>query len=427
VKIIQKIGPWIVSAALCFVAVEIGGAVVFYWNTNSLVYFNQPKIAATQSAVEPSMKRHLHPYFGFTGPYSYRGSFYKTNNLGFTQVEEPREVPFKPEPNDFVVFVFGGSVAARLVSPAYDGTSLQHAMQKLPQLAGKNVVVYNMAQGPGKQPQQLMELAFLIALGQHIDLVLNLDGAMEFASGMTNFVYGVDPIFPPVDVIGAIGNELAPADDSSAEYYQLAYGVTHARDESKRYALLLDASRSGIAYTKNAIFKAIYDRSLQEKLAAYNQTIAKAKGWEGVRRRMGLDMAVKTSKESIIEDIFDMWIRCSDLMKIMANSKGATYLNIVHPNPYHSKKVLTESERTILNLPESNNIRQASSAGYALIESHPDMLKSRGIVSGMALFDDVPDTIYADNTGHFGKLGETMLANFVTDHVGLRLGSPQNK
>ncbi len=70
---------------------------------------------------------------------------------------------------------------------------------------------------------------------------------------------------------------------------------------------------------------------------------------------------------------------------------------------------------------------RGGSEGYALIERHPDLLKSRGIVSALAIFDDIPDTIYADKSGHFGKRGETMLANFVADQVGSRLGSPQNK
>ena len=46
----EKIGPWIVSAALCLLAVEIVGAALFYRKTRSLVYFNQPKAAA---AAEP--------------------------------------------------------------------------------------------------------------------------------------------------------------------------------------------------------------------------------------------------------------------------------------------------------------------------------------------------------------------------------------
>ena len=63
---------------------------------------------------------------------------------------------------------------------------------------------------------------------------------------MNNLEVGVDPIFPPVDVLGAIGNELAPADALSEQYYELAYSVSHARSERKRYASLSDESRSGI-------------------------------------------------------------------------------------------------------------------------------------------------------------------------------------
>jgi hypothetical protein len=428
VNILKKTGPWIISAVLCLLTVEILGVALFYRNTQSLIYFNHAQGASTPATAEPAAatgyKQHLHPYFGYTGPYSLHGISH-TNNLGFPQLQT-HEVPFKPEPNDFVIFVFGGSVASNLVSPPKRGTSLQHALEKLPQLAGKNIVIYSMAQGPQKQPQHLMELAFLIAAGQHFDFVVNVDGTLEFVSAMTNFLFGVDPIFPPVDVMGAIGNELAPINSSSEEYYELAYSVTHARAESQRYALLIRDSTNGFAYVKNTVFKAIHDRRLAEKLKTYTETIGKAAGWEGTRKRMGLDMSIKTSKERLVEDAFNMWIRCSDLMKTMTNSTGARYLNIVHPNPYHSKKVFTEEEKTILNLPETNFVRQGSSVGHAFIESHAEILKSRGIVSGISLFDDVPDTIYADSTGHFGKLGESMLADYVATQVGLKLASPQS-
>jgi hypothetical protein len=307
------------------------------------------------------------------------------------------------------------------------GLSLQEALKRVPQLAGKNIVLYNMAQGPGKQPQQLMELSFLIAMGQHIDLVLSLDGTLEFVSGILNFENGIDPIFPPMDILLALGKELAPPDTSSENYYELAYGVTHARAQSNRYMRLLDDSTSGIAVVKNRIFKAIYDKSLQEKLAEYDRTAGKAAGWDDVRKRLGLDMTIKTSKERIVEDIFDMWVRCSDLMKVMANSSGAMFMNVVLPNPYRSKKVLTESEEAVLFTEQTRYIREPSTAGHAMIEKRAEMLKSRGFVLATAIFDDIPDTIYIDRSGHFNKQGETMLANFLADQVAARMASPQGK
>jgi hypothetical protein len=421
VNLLKKIGPWVASAALCLLAVEFLGAVMFYRDTKSLVYLNQPKLI-----VEPAPEagwRHLHPYFGYTGPYSVPGSptVVPTNNLGFIDNNQTREVPFKPAPNDFVIFVFGSSVATRLVNNSTRGSSLEQVLQRLPQLAGRNVVLYNMSQGPAKQPQQLMALAFLLAMGQHIDLVLNLDGTLEFVSGISNLENGIDPIFPPVDIMIAISNELTPPDTSSADYYELAYGVSHARAESKRYQQLLDSSTSGIGYVKNRFFKAFYDHSLARRLSTYAQTTGKAVGWAGARKRLGLDMKIATSKERAVEDIFDMWLRCSDLMKVMANSSGATYLNIVLPSPHGSKKVLTETEKAILLTPEVNYIRQSSAAGYAVIESRADMLRSRGIVLATGIFDKVTDDIYVDPTGHLGKLGETMLADFVAEQVGSRL------
>ena len=61
------------------------------------------------------------------------------------------------------------------------------------------------------------------------------------------------------------------------------------------------------------------------------------------------------------------------------------------------------------------------------MESRAEMLESRGIVSALAMFDDIPDTIYNDPTGHLNKLGETMFAEFVARQVDLRLGPPPRK
>src|SRR5215470_67974 len=104
-NVLRKIGPWMVSAALCLLALEVTGAAWYYWKTGTVVYFNQSNAVATAAAattpVAPgTYKRRLHPYFGYTGSYSWKGPGALTNNLGFVDSQE-REVPFKPAPNDF--------------------------------------------------------------------------------------------------------------------------------------------------------------------------------------------------------------------------------------------------------------------------------------------------------------------------------------
>jgi hypothetical protein len=416
---LKKVAPWIVSVAICVLAAEIFGTAVFLFKNGVLVYFNSQKVL--DPVVEAATyKQRLHPYFGYTGPYSLNSKTVSTNNLGFGQFQK-RLVPFKPEPNDFLVFVFGSSIAANVAVAPQGGVPLQDILQKLPQLREKNVVVYNMAQGPQKQPQPLMELGFLLALGQHIDLVLNVEGTVEFTSGLSNFESGIDPIFPPAATLGAIGRELAPVDSSSADYYELAFRLSRDRAAVKSYSKLVTESVSGLGFLKNRFILGYYARNLANDLANYEKTITRKGGWEDTQKLLSLDMSVTVTKDNVIDAIFQTWLRCSDLMKLMANSSGAAFLEIVHPNPYHSKKKLTPSEQAALAIPETDYMRRASSEGYNMIEQRIDMLKSRNIITALTLFDDNPETIYIDSTGHFSRSGEIILGQFIADQVAAKV------
>jgi hypothetical protein len=424
-KILGKVAPWLLSAALCVLAAEIFGAGVFLYQDGGLVYRNTRKIAEPEVQAAVAYKPRWHPYFGYTGPYSLAtktGLANNTNNLGFVQRDQERLVPFKPEPNDFVVFVFGASAAAGVVSAPGSGIPLlRNNLQKLAQLKEKNVVVYSMAQGPQKQPQQLIELAFLFALGQHIDLVLNVGGALEFASGLSNFESGVDPIFPPAEMLIPIGQELAPADSSSADYYELAFRVSRDRAGVKSYSKLVAESTSGLGFFKNKFILGYYLRSLASDVARYEATITRKGSWVDTKKLLSLDMPVSVTKENVMDTIFQTWLRCSDMMKLLANANGAAYLEIVHPNLYYSKKKLTPSEQALWN--EASYIRRGSPEGYRLMEQRADMLKSRNIITALTLFDDIPETIYIDGTGHLNHLGETLFNQFVTDQIAVKLAS----
>lgn len=425
-NIFKKAVPWILSAALCVLAAEMFGTAVFLYRNGVLVYLNNQKVSDPEVPAAATYKPRWHPYFGHTGPYSLTSktvSANNTNNLGFVQrfgEGQERLVPFKPEPNDFVVFVFGSSIAAAVVSAPRGSPRLRDNLQKLAQLKGKNVVVYSMTQGPQKQPQQLIELAFLLALGQHIDLVLNVGGTVEFTSGLHNFESGIDPIFPHAGMLRALGQDFAAVDSSSADYYESKLRLFRARAGVQLYSKLVAESSSGLGYLKNRFILGYYSRNFVSDLAYYERTIARKSNSDDL---MSLDMSVSVTKDNVMDAIFENWLRCSDMMKLLANSNGAAFLDIVHPNPYYSKKKLTQSEQATMDLPETYYLPRGAAAGYRLIEQRADMLKSRNIVNALTLFDDVPETVYEDSTGHFNRFGETLFGQFVADQVAARLDS----
>src|SRR4051812_47764082 len=220
------------AAASALLAAEVAGAIFFYWQNRSLVYLPRlaPAEAKSQDAAAPAAKgytQRLHPYFGFTGSYDVDYGSMRTNGLGFLQ-RDKRDLPFKPADSDLVIFVFGGSVARRVVAAPEGGKTLAQALAQIVELAGRNVIVVNMAQGSGKQPQQLFELAYLFAAGQRIDVVVNVDGFNEFALGWQNVNAALNPILPALQIIRPLALGLArPA--VSEEYYRVAYRVLRAR------------------------------------------------------------------------------------------------------------------------------------------------------------------------------------------------------
>ena len=45
-----------------------------------------------------------------------------------------------------------------------------------------------------------------------------------------------------------------------------------------------------------------------------------------------LNMAVTVTKDNVFDAIFQTWLRCSDMMKLLATANGVTFLEIVHQN-----------------------------------------------------------------------------------------------
>src|SRR5205807_2871539 len=78
-----------------------------------------------------------------------------------------------------IVAIVGGSLACYFRQ--YGVERLEDLLKKDPRLAGKRFLFVNLALGGYKQPQQLMTLNYLLALGAQFDILINIDGFNEVA------------------------------------------------------------------------------------------------------------------------------------------------------------------------------------------------------------------------------------------------------
>lgn len=405
--------------------VELGGAAYFYLQERRLVYLNAASPAAPVPAEEATYKQRLHPYFGFTGPYSAtlrtrRGTLY-TNSLGFFQREE-LTLPVARAERDFIVAVFGGSVASNVVMAPLGGVQLGDALRKLPALEHRRVVVIDMAQGAGKQPQQLLELAYLQALGQSLDLVVTIDGFNELALGLENYRYGLDPILPAGLIIGGLAREVMPPGVGTVDYYEIAFRVSAAKRDLERHQTEARTARSGTAYLVDRALATLDQVTLNKHLERYAIAIAiNATGDTSARWKMlGLDMPVEGGKPGIVRDLYSLWMRSTRQMRLLAAANHVGFLHIVQPNQYYSKKAFSDSEqRVALSLPPGHPYPIAVGEGYRMLEGERDP----DVISAIPLFDRLAEDIYTDNCCHFNARGETMLAEFVAARVGAWLAA----
>ena len=93
------------------------------------------------------------------------------------------------------VGIFGGSVAFIFSFTSRD--RLAAALATLPGVGDRPIVIRSFALGRYKQPQQLEALAYLLALGEQFDVVINIDGFNDIVVPyLQNIPQGVTPVYP---------------------------------------------------------------------------------------------------------------------------------------------------------------------------------------------------------------------------------------
>jgi hypothetical protein len=171
-----------------------------------------------------------------------------------------------------------------------------------------------MAQGAAKQPQQLMKLAYLLAIGQQVDLVINVDGFNEFALGWQNVNAGMDPILPAAQSIGPLLAQLSPA-PASEEFYGIARDMLEARRLIAAYSAQADRARSGVGYASAFSLAWWYRMELSKSTSRYD-ALTKSKDLSNLRPLLSLDLSKSEPGEN-------RWRKYSQLAPMLAANEGA--------------------------------------------------------------------------------------------------------
>lgn len=268
-----------------------------------------------------------HPYLGFTNDPSFDPERVKSvhtvpvSEWGFLDDKSPIQAA---SPDRVVVGLFGGSFA--FWNSVHGVEALREELGKAGAFAGKDFVFVRTAMGGYKQPQQLMTLAWLLALGAHFDIVINLDGFNEVALPATNIVPAGYFAFFPRDWPGMLGVTGGPdrARMIGALTYLQAMRSSRAEWFSKaplRWSptanlvwLLLDRQMAGRHDRYQIELSALAPTQLSYAARGPSRTYASA--------------------DAMHEDLTEVWKRSSLEMARLCAGLGIPYFHFLQPNQY---------------------------------------------------------------------------------------------
>jgi hypothetical protein len=368
---------------------------------------------------QQEMVQQLHPYFGFIDKaglnhkFPYSQTSHVANNLGFAS---NYPYPFKKQnSNQFVVGVFGGSVAANYAFFEIEQQILATALKKLPELSGKEIIILPFAIGGYKQPQQLLVLSYFLSIGQEFDLVINIDGFNEVALAYLNYQRGSD-LSTPSDFIFLPMVNLATG-NLSREELALTLEVIKKKERQADSVKSLNSARTATGYVLGWLWARYATRSYREEVVRLDQAHA-GKG-PSEQSYMQMPAGKKLTESEALEAMVALWSRSSLMMKQLLDRKKTPYFHFVQPNQYvQTSRVMSREERAVA-FNEASPFRPGAVKGYPLMTAELDKLQQAGlnVFSAVNVFDTISEPVYMDDCCHYNQAGNVAFCNYVATTV----------
>lgn len=413
------------NLGLFLLLIELVALVVWFTRSGQLYYVSPPSGRSVAVDLTGGVEQYrLHPYFGFIArPGSTPGS--RANNHGFPVHQDyPRP---RRDDEELLVGIYGGSVAENLAR-----FEAEHGLlaQGLGTLLGKDpdkIVVLCFAQGGFKQPQQLLIHSYFRALGQELDVLINIDGFNEVALAARNSRAGVAVEMPSIDHLKALRDVTG-----SAVALDSVEQMLRVRSSWKHFARWFNRAWSGegwelrlaSGFLVDFVIYKYYLRSYQNGLEAHAEAVGSSTPSMSAPNEpvqndtwLTLDPAHEPEGAQARARAIEVWSRGALELKRLQDASGGVYLHFIQPNQYvATARRFSEAERAIAFSTESP-FAEAARQGYPHLLEAAAALRAQGVavVDFTTVFDSAAESVYQDDCCHYNDVGQRLLIEAIVE------------
>ncbi|MBU1086097.1 MAG: hypothetical protein KKD05_01105 [Candidatus Omnitrophica bacterium] len=349
----------------------------------------------------------IHPYLGFV----YNPDNLDITRFGFLDTKNPIQ---KKTDGKIIIGIFGGSSAEILGQ--FGAETLKNDLLKDPEFEHKEIIVLNLAIGGYKQPQQVMVLNYLLALGGEFDFVINLDGFNELVLPvLRNLPNQVNPFFPRRWDLKVV--------DSAILYPQIVILADILKLEQKklRQANLVHCGILRFSSTARLLSYCL-DRSLNLRITVkrtqlfdlQNKQIQDTRSVVGHGPEFNYD-----NQQDLYEQLTALWARSSKQMDDLCAANKIEYFHFIQPCQYVPDSKIMDAEELKAAFDPDARHRQTVINGYPVLRQQAEGLKQQGIaVYDLSMvFENYSQPLYIDTFCHFGQEGSQIIAQAIAKTI----------
>jgi hypothetical protein len=346
----------------------------------------------------------VHPYLGYVmhinnEKFSVQGEQpFSVTEYGFYDAAPPLR---RRSPDRVVVGITGGSVANHFSSLSTDALAVALA----PRFPGREIDFVRLALGGYKQPQQLMALNYMLALGGEFDIVINIDGFNEVVLPRTeNVEQKVFAAFPRSWHLRVVAGNDVPV------LRAIGY-VRYCRDQRRQLAARFHPWR----WSPTAVLIWHYRNLAIESRIADGLRAASAMA-ELDRSFCARGPAQRfASDQELYEHLADLWTHSSLQMHRLCAANGIEYYHFLQPTRHFPR--VDPADRS--GAADDNRVANEVQRGYPLLQQRGASLREQGVrffdLTALIELREAPD-LYTDCC-HFNKAANDRMARRIAGTI----------